>query len=155
KGKYDEAVIRYEEALHLDPELAAAHDQLGQARAAVGRWQEAADAFDRATALEPKERGLRANRDWALWHLGRKDEAAKEYEAVVAGDEDWPERFRSIAWSQATDPDERRRYAFGAVRRAEEACQARGACDPRFLDTLAAAYAEARRFEEAVATAGA
>ena len=53
------------------------------------------------------------------------------------------------AWEFATDPRASRRAGFEAVRRAEEACQALGTCDAHFLDTLAAAYAEAGAVDDA------
>ena len=49
----------------------------------------------------------------------------------------------------ATDPDPSVRNGSEAVRLAERAVQLTGAREPTLLDTLAAAYAEAGRFQEA------
>jgi len=56
-----------------------------------------------------------------------------------------------LAWELATNPDEKARDGKRAVELAEAAVLARGRT-PDDLDTLAAAYAEAGRFDEAVAT---
>src|SRR5439155_4864777 len=57
------------------------------------------------------------------------------------------------AWMLATHPDPRYRNGVLAVRLARQACQATAYRQPEFLDTLAAAYAENGRFEEAQAAA--
>jgi tetratricopeptide (TPR) repeat protein len=143
--QFGNAIALYEEALCLDPGMAGTYARLGQARAALGQWPEAEEAFRRAVTLEPRDKDLRADLAWALWHLGRRSEAAAEYAAVTAQDAEWPENARATAWNWATDPDPSRRNGFEAVRRAEQACQARGECDARFAETLAAAQAEAGR----------
>jgi protein O-mannosyl-transferase len=139
---FAEAIAFYQEALRLDPGLAGVYDRLGQARAAQGQWEEGETAFRGALALEPKDLPLRADRAWALWHLGRESEAVSEYAAVTAADPAWPEKTRGDAWRWATDPNARRRNGFEAVRKAEEAYQAHGACDPPFEETLGAARAQ-------------
>ena len=52
----------------------------------------------------------------------------------------------------ATHRDDGVRDAAGAVRYATMASEATGGREPAVLDTLAAAYAESGRFEDAVAT---
>ncbi len=126
RHQFSEAIACYEEALRLDPGSAGAHDRLGQARAALGQWPEAEEAFRRAVALEPADGDLRADLAWALWHRGRRSEAAAEYAAVTARDAEWPEKARAAACAWVTDPNAGRRDAFEATRRAEQARQARG-----------------------------
>jgi Flp pilus assembly protein TadD len=150
QGDFAGAIAQHQAALRLDPNSAAVHDYLGQAQAGAGQWQEAVQSFQRATELAPAEKDYRADLAWALGHLGRKDEAAKEYAAVIAQDEEWPEKTRCLAWTAATTG---RRSSWETVRRAEEACQARGGCEPRYLDTLAVAYAQAGCIDAAVRAA--
>jgi len=57
------------------------------------------------------------------------------------------------AWVLATHPDASVRQAATAVEMGERAAFVSRWGDPTVLDTLAAAYAEAGRFEDAVATA--
>ncbi len=58
-----------------------------------------------------------------------------------------------LAWILATSPNESRRNGEEAVRLAEKACEQTGRRHHAFLDTLAAAYAEVGRFDEALNTA--
>ena len=61
-----------------------------------------------------------------------------------------PVLTNALAWTLATHSDPARRNGAEAVRLAETACERTGHANPGFLDTLAAAYAEQGRFEEAV-----
>ncbi len=54
----------------------------------------------------------------------------------------------------ATCPDAQVRNGSEAVRLGEKACQATAYRDPYLLRSLAAAYAEAGRFDDAIRTAG-
>jgi tetratricopeptide (TPR) repeat protein len=144
QGKFAEAIEQEQRALRLDPASAAARAYLGQALAGAGRWEEAAGAFARAVELEPKDPHCRADLGWALCHLGRPDEARAEFARVLALDGGWAEWARGTAWTWATDPHPGRRCGWEAVRLAEQAWLAGGGCDPRALEALAAAYAEAR-----------
>src|SRR4051812_16697730 len=75
KGKVEQAVKEYKEALRAYPSLAAAHNNLGSAYFAAARFEEAAAAFQRAGELDP-EYG-QAYFNLALTHLklGREREA--------------------------------------------------------------------------------
>jgi tetratricopeptide (TPR) repeat protein len=147
QGHFKEAIAQYEDARRLDPGAAANPDHLGRALAALGKWDKAVEAFRQAVALEPRQNDYRADLAWALWHVGQKDASAQEYAAIVAADGDWPETARDRAETLATDETIARRNGFEAVRLAEQACQAQGGTDPRFLETREAAYAEQRRGE--------
>ena len=55
-----------------------------------------------------------------------------------------------MAWFLATCPDATLRNGPEAVRLASHACAVTGRGNPELLDTLAAAYAEAGKFPEAI-----
>jgi tetratricopeptide (TPR) repeat protein len=145
QGRFEEAIDRLQEAARLDPGSAPTADHLGRGRAALGQWQNAADDFRKAVDLDPRKKDFRADLAWALWHLGQTEASAREYATVVEADEGWPETARDNAERLATNEVLARRNGVDAVRLAEQACQAQGTDDPRFRDTLAAAYAELRR----------
>ena len=61
--------------------------------------------------------------------------------------------LNDIAWTLATNPNASIRNGREAVELAERAVRLSGGQQPAILDTLAAAYAEAGRFPDAVQTA--
>jgi peptidoglycan/LPS O-acetylase OafA/YrhL len=64
-----------------------------------------------------------------------------------------PEAGNNLAWSLATNPDADKRNGIRAIDLAEDACQQTQYKKTAMVGTLAAAYAEAGRFDEAIATA--
>ncbi len=66
---------------------------------------------------------------------------------------DFPEALDRLAWILATDQHAEVRNGVEAVRMAERACELTGHQRAPLELTLAAAYGEAGRFEEAVRTA--
>jgi hypothetical protein len=58
--------------------------------------------------------------------------------------------LNNLAWLLATAPDDQVRDGSRAVELAERACQLTGWKHPVLMGTLAAAYAEAGRFDDAV-----
>ena len=61
--------------------------------------------------------------------------------------------MNNLAWILATDPDATNRNGAEAVQLAERACALTDRQIPVLVGTLAAAYAEAGRFKEAIETA--
>jgi hypothetical protein len=62
------------------------------------------------------------------------------------------ELFNNIAWILATHPDAKMRQGSDAVQFAQRAIEIKGRLNPSFLDTLAAAQAEAGSFNDAAIT---
>jgi protein O-mannosyl-transferase len=79
--------------------------------------------------------------------------AVQAYRAALALEPDSPDRLNDFAWLLATCPDAKVRDGAEAVRLAERACKLTEFKWTMMVGTLAAAYAEAGRFPEAVATA--
>jgi tetratricopeptide (TPR) repeat protein len=80
-------------------------------------------------------------------------DAAAAFEQALKLNPDWPEALNDLAWLKATCWDSEVRDGAEAVRLAERACKIAGDKVPGFLGTLAAAYAESGRFDDAVKTA--
>src|SRR5262249_43784102 len=66
---------------------------------------------------------------------------------------DFPEALDELSWILSTNPRPELRNGAEAVHMAERACQLTGGTDADKLKTLAAAYAEIGRFQDAVVTA--
>jgi Flp pilus assembly protein TadD len=89
----------------------------------------------------------------ALGRTGRLPEAIREYETALALQPTNAITLNNLAWLLAAGADSTLRNGPRAVQLAEEASQISGGRAPQILKTLATAYAEAGRFDEAVATA--
>jgi arylsulfatase len=82
KGKVDEAVGHYEQALHIDPKLAMAHVGLGVILCDVKGDPDGAIAhFQKAIALDPKDAIAHHNLGVALRAKGRAEEAVGHFHA--------------------------------------------------------------------------
>ena len=92
---------------------------------------------------------------WAIcWPGWKNQEAIEQYRRLLqAGAPDCVEAQNNLAWLLATCEPDDGGDAARAVQLAERARQQGGRDDPQRLDTLAAAYAAAGRFPEAVTTA--
>lgn len=80
-------------------------------------------------------------------------EAIPQYEAALAIEPNSPLPLNNLAWILATAPDASLRDDARAVALAEKAKALTGDNDPAYLRTLAAAYANAGRYDEAIKTA--
>ncbi len=106
--------------------------------------------FAEALAADPEYPEAHISLALALADQGRLDEAIVHYQEAIRLNPDDPSAYNNLAWIRATHPDPELRNGAEAVRLAERACALWKDRDPNLLDTLAAAYAEAGRFPEAV-----
>ncbi len=152
-GEPGQAAAQFTAAVRIDPSFAEAHEQLGWIRARQGEWSSAALSFREAAAARPAVAGLRYAVGVALQHEGRVREAAVQFQEARQADPTWPEAAARLAWLLSTDPDDAMRDGLLALQLAREATQAMKDPGASFLDTLAAAYAEVGRYEDASTTA--
>ena len=89
----------------------------------------------------------------ALLQKGSVDEAITHFQKALQINPDYAEAQNNLAWVLATCPQASLRNGNKAVELAQRANQLTGDGNPVVLGTLAAAYAEAGRFPEAVETA--
>jgi Flp pilus assembly protein TadD len=89
----------------------------------------------------------------ALGQLGRTREAVAQYREALRLNPNLAGALNNLAWVLAASPDDELRNGAEAVRLAGRACELTHYGEPLFVGTLAAAYAEAGRFPEAVTTA--
>ena len=82
---------------------------------------------------------------------GNHGQAVAAYEELLERDPDDQMALNGLAWLLATSPDASLRDGKRAIELAAGACEWSNWSEPSFLDTLAAAYAEAGDFAHAVA----
>lgn len=152
KGKMDEAIEHCEKALKMDPNQAVAHSALGLAFLQKGRLDEAVTHLQRALEIAPSA-ASHCNLGVALIQMGRVKEALANYNKALEIDPADIDSQNNMAWVLATWPEAEIRDGRKAVSLAESADSLAGSGDIRISVTLAASYAEAGRFEDAVKTA--
>jgi len=150
--RHGEALEHYRAAIELEPDNAEARRNLGMTLASLGRLVESVGHFRRSIELDPNAHRAHYNLAVVLKALGRAEQAVPHFRAALRLNPDWPEALVQLAWILAVHPDEQVRDADEAVRLAEQSAALTKGVDSKTLDTLAAAYASAGRFDEAVAT---
>ena len=105
-----------------------------------------------ATTMRPDANHFVANFYFAelLANSGYYQEAEKRLEAALQIDPNSTGAMNNLAWTLATAPDANARDGARAVQWAERACELTHSQNPNYMTTLAAAYAEAGRFDDAV-----
>jgi len=150
QGDYETAVADYNEAIRLNSVDAAAFNSRGHAHYRLGKFQPAVDDYSQAIRIEPSNAAAYTNRGDLYADLGQFDQAARDYRAAIRIDPNLGRAYQSAAWLMATCHDERFRNAQLALDAAQKAIELDGADNYRYLDTLAAAYANAGQFDKAV-----
>jgi len=177
QGKVDEAIPHLQQAVKINPDFGVAQYNLGKALSQKGRREEAnphyAEAeFDLGHALLQQgkvdeaiphlEQAVKISPDFAVaqYNLGKAllqkgwpIEAIENYRKAVQITPDYVEALNSLSWILATCPDASLRNGAEAVEDGQKACALTHYQKPLLVETLAAAYAEAGRFPEAIATA--
>jgi tetratricopeptide (TPR) repeat protein len=153
KGSLDEAIACFREALRINPHYAPACNNAGNALLKEERVDEAIACFQEALQINPDYTDAHVNLGNALVQKGRVDEAITHYQKALQIKPADPVTQNNLAWLLATCPDASLRNGAKAVELAQKANALTGGENPVLLHTLAAAFAEAGQFSEAVETA--
>jgi tetratricopeptide (TPR) repeat protein len=123
---------------------------------ALGKQGKSAEAFyqlQEALKQEPNNAQFNFEVAEILAEQGKKREAIPHYKKAIDGDPQFVFALNNLAWLLATDPDDQIRDGRRAVELAQRACEVSKWKHAFLIGTLAAAYAEAGRFPDAVTTA--
>jgi tetratricopeptide (TPR) repeat protein len=150
KRRADEAIAHYQEAVRLRPDYADAYYNFGSILLQEGRTDEAIAQWQKALLIQPQDGEVYTSLGNAFFRKGLMKGAISYYQqALEVAPQDALAR-NNMAWILATSSDASVRDGTKAVDLAERAVQLSGGEDPNFLRTLAASYAESRRFSEAI-----
>jgi Flp pilus assembly protein TadD len=153
EGQVAEALGHLDEAIRLNPVHADAWLNRGVALARLGRQAEAVQALQKAVGLNPSSVQACNNLAVALSTQGNYREAIAAYRRAIQLAPGETKPLKNLARILATCPDERYRDGAAAIQLAAQACGLTEDRDPDAVDALAAAYAEAGKFDQAAATA--
>jgi tetratricopeptide (TPR) repeat protein len=152
-GQLEAATAHWAAAVEKSPSLAGAREQMGMLLAKQGKLPEALPHLAEAVRLQPENARLHAQHGLVLDQLGQTAAAVAAYRQAVTLGTTQPEVWNNLSWILATHPSADLRAPAEAVQLGEKACLVTEHREVRFLGTLAAAYAAAERFPEAITTA--
>ena len=153
QNRLDEAINHYESAVKLKPENGEFHYNLAVVLALRNRLDAAVAQFQRALELMPESAQTHYRLALALQSQKHFGAAIAHFEKAIELNPKYALAQNNLAWLLATAPEASLRDGRRAVELARQASQLSGGNHPEVLDTLAAAYAEAGQFDEAVKTA--
>ena len=156
KGEYEQAIRDYDRAIELKPDYANAFVNRGIAYRLKGEYNRAIRDYDQAIRLNPDSANAFNSRGNAYDDKGEYDRAIADYDQAIRLNPDYAIAYdnkasalNGKAWELATSRSAYKRDGLEAVRVANEAVRIND--KPSHRDTLAAAFAEAGRFDDAVA----
>jgi tetratricopeptide (TPR) repeat protein len=149
-GDYDKAVVDFTEAILRQPRYASLFTCRGTSWHALGNRKRALTDLTTAIFLDPKDVVAFYNRGLTSFQMGSYDQAVVDYNKAIALDPEHSLAHNNLAWLYATCADDSLRNAEQAMSHAHSACKLSEWTVGLCLGTLAAAYAEAGRFGEAV-----
>jgi tetratricopeptide (TPR) repeat protein len=153
RRKFTESIEHLRAALEVRENFVPALHLLGMALEATAQYEDAARTYLELLEVEPETASVYSQAANLMALAGNFAGAIK---LLRAGYELMPGEIaiaNDLAWHLATAPDPDLRDGVEAVRLAEYVNSLKGAESCNELDTLAAAYAEVGRFEDAVSTA--
>jgi tetratricopeptide (TPR) repeat protein len=153
-GRLAEGTTALQAALKLKPGDTETRFNLAQALNQQQQWAEAAELLKPLVLSQTTNFNVQFQYGLDLEHLGQTSDAMSHYAAALRQNPDFPDALQHRAWIAATDARPELRNGTQAVEMATRACDLTGQNRPSMLLTLAAAYAEAGRFEDALATVG-
>ena len=152
-GNNEDAVYYYNKALQKKPNYEKAHNNLGNAMARQGNVEAAAYHYNEALKINPNHAGAHYNLGKIAANQGKIEDAILYYRKALLLNPIMTEAIYNLSWIFATHENKKYRNGEEAVKLAEQLCELQDYNHPLSLDALAAAYAEAGRFKEAVLTA--
>jgi tetratricopeptide (TPR) repeat protein len=146
----DEAVHDYTQAIVQLPDDAELYLMRGHAWHRLGQYEQALKDMNRSIELAPNRPDVYTHRGNVHAERGDFRDAIDDFRQSLRLDPNSAETYRSLAWLLATCPDPAMRDPQQAVAAARRAAALASPDDCYVLDTLAAAYASAGQFAQAV-----
>jgi Flp pilus assembly protein TadD len=153
KGRIDDAIVHYQNALTVRPDYFLARYGLGHAFVEKGEPDAAIEHCRAALLIRPDNADCHTILGVALESKGRTAEAIDHYEKALQFAPQSVSALNNLAWLLATSSEPSLRNGPRALQLARQADQLSGSINPLVLRTLAAAYAETGQFQKAIETA--
>jgi tetratricopeptide (TPR) repeat protein len=96
RGRPDEAIKHYKEALRLNPDYEPPNINLGLALLSQGKFDECIDYYREVLRVNPGYAGVHNNLGAVLWRLGKIEEATVNFQKAVLLKPDYAEAHNSL-----------------------------------------------------------
>jgi len=149
-GKLGAAISDFGEYIRLAPEDADGFKARGIVYVAEDKYEAAVEDLTEAIRLQPDYFAAWRGRAVAHTSMGNDNLAISDLNEAVRLEPDNSTAHELLAWLLATSADAEVRNGAAALRHARRACDLTRHADWSCLDTLAAAFAEAGEFDQAV-----
>ena len=150
RGDLERAISVWTNAIQVAPENGVFYRTRGLLHYFRGTHDRALSDQTEAIHLDPTDAIARNNRGAAQLKLGDWAAATEDLRAAIQLDPKLPNSFRHLAWLQATCPNSEYRNGTEAVSNARQALELTSWKQHEWYEVLAAAYAEAGNFEQAI-----
>lgn len=149
-GQLDLAIADLDAIIAADAQSAEAVMDRGYIRFQQGQFAAAVDDFTRAIELNDKDSVAWNNRGFNRYQLGQLKDALQDYDHAIELSPEYALAYQNRAWLLATADDPALRDPEAAIEAARKACDINSYKSISDLSALAAAYASAGRFEDAI-----
>jgi tetratricopeptide (TPR) repeat protein len=149
-GEWDKAIMDFTKVVQLDPVNKAAYKFRGHAYRYKKAWQLAISDYTEAIKLGNNEPRVFYDRGFAYEKMGNCTAALRDARRAYALQADYANAYSLEAWVLATCPDPGVLDGARAIFAAQRACELSTWTNRINLDVLAAAYAEAGKFDLAL-----
>jgi tetratricopeptide (TPR) repeat protein len=151
EGFYNLGTIYTEQGqIEISPKLAEAFYNRGNIHYGKGNYDMAVSDYTKAIEVHPRNTMVYINRGDAYREKGLCKEAILDFTKAIEMNPDDAHAYNEKSWILATCADDRYRDGEKAVALAKKAIDI--SSKPLYMNTLGAAYAEAGKFENAIAT---
>ena len=147
---YDRAIACFSDAIRLNPGVPQFYLHRGGSYDEKGDSEKALADYNEVLRLDPNVPAAYCSRAGIYYAKGEYGKAKTDYAEAIRLYSDFPEANNNYAWFLATCPNPAFRDGSKAVEHAKSACTHWTERPAFTLDTLAAAFAEAGDYEQAV-----
>ena len=152
-GKLKEAREHFAQALRIRPDFPYAQINYATVLAADGEIEHGIKELSALLMKHPNDEEAHCSLGLIMQQKGDIAGAIEQYQEALRLKPNDPEALNNLAWIRAANANATFRDGHEAIRLAAQACALTLYRKPIMIGTLAAAYAEAGRFNDAIATA--
>jgi tetratricopeptide (TPR) repeat protein len=150
KGKYEKSIEDLNKYILLNPTNDLAFKNRASDFEGIGEFDKAISDWNEGLRLNPNDAIALSMRGYCYSHKEQFNESLKDYNQAIQIDAKCESAWNNLGWLRATCPVDSMRNGKEAVEAATKACEFSNWMKWGRIDTLAAAFAEAGDFQQAI-----